>query len=535
MSSMASADLPETMAEPASSFVPGVSDVLLVGGGILSATLGAMLKRLEPRLSIQMVEVHGELGREASDAWNNAGTGHAGVCEMSYTPSRGADGRVPIGRALAIFEQFEHSRQFWAHAAATGVAGPACDFIRPVPHLCFVEGAADVDFLRARHEAMRHHHFFRSLRCTLDPAVIRDWAPLVMEGRGDGPVAATAGAGTEVDFGLLARRLGGWLARQDLCGVATRWKVTELSRGSGSWRVRLRCMATGETRVHRSRFVFVGAGGGSVPLILGAGLPEASGLAGFPIGGQWLVCDDPDLCRRHSAKVYGATPPSSPSLGAPHLDLRHLNGRPRLMFGPFASWTSRFLRHSGGWTDLPRSVRAHNLAALARAGLRNHGLVRYLVREGLQTMESRLRSLRRFLPDARAGDWRLVEAGIRVQAIRASHRGAIHFGTEVFSSSDGSFASVLGASPGASVSVSVALEVVRTCLPRLLDGPEACERMRRMIPGHGIDLKQPGAEAHFERLSREADELLGLTPAGRSPLMPPLSHEVPPENPSPHP
>ena len=512
------------MADPASSFVPGVSDVLLVGGGILSATLGAMLKRLEPRLSIQMVEAHGELGREASDAWNNAGTGHAGVCEMSYTPSRGADGRVPIGRALAIFEQFEHSRQFWAHAAATGMAGPARDFIRPMPHLCFVEGAADVDFLRARHEAMRHHHFFRGLRWTLDPADIRDWVPLVMEGRGDGPVAATAGAGTEIDFGLLARRLGGWLAGQDLCGVATRWRVTELSRGAGSWRVGLRCMTTGETRVQRSRFVFVGAGGGSVPLILGAGLPEASGLAGFPIGGQWLVCDDPDLCRRHHAKVYGATPPSSPSLGAPHLDLRHMDGRPRLMFGPFASWTSRFLRHSGGWTDLPRSVRAHNLATLARAGLRNHGLVRYLVREGLQTMESRLRSLRRFHPDARAGDWRLVEAGIRVQAIRASDRGAVHFGTEVFASSDRSLAAVLGASPGASVSVNVALQVVRTCLPRLLDGAAACDRMRRMIPGHDIDLKQPGAEAIFERLSREADETLGLSPAGRSPA---TAHPVP--------
>ena len=511
MWSMASAD-PLAMAAPATAFGSDVDDVLLVGGGIMSATLGAMLKRLEPRLAIRLVEVTRELAQEASDGWHNAGTGHAGVCEMSYTPSRDASGRVPIGRALGIFEQFEQSKQFWAHAATAGMAGPAGDFIRAVPHLCFVEGEHDVAFLRARHEAMRQHHFFRPLRITESPSVIRDWVPLVMEGRAQVPVAATAGEGTEIDFGRLARRLGAWLGSQERCAVATGCKVTRLGREPGCWRVEMRCLATGEVRLQRSRFVFLGAGGGSLPLIQGAGLSEASGLGGFPIGGQWLVCDNPDLCRRHDAKVYGATPPSSPSLGAPHLDRRHLEGRPHLMFGPFASWTSRFLRHSGGWTDLPRSVRSHNVVALARAGLHNRSLVQYLVREGFQDMESRLRSVRRFYPNARVEDWRLVEAGIRVQAIKESDRGAVYFGTEVFSSSDRSLAALLGASPGASVSVSVALEVIRTCLPHLLEGVEARDRMGQMIPSHDVDLKQPGSEAVFERIRRWADERLGLMP-----------------------
>jgi malate dehydrogenase (quinone) len=182
------------------------------------------------------------------------------------------------------------------------------------------------------------------------------------------------------------------------------------------------------------------------------------------------------------------------------------------MFGPFASWTTRFLRHSGGWTDLPRSVRSHNVVALARAGLQNRSLVQYLVREGFQDMESRLRSVRRFYPNARVEDWRLVEAGIRVQAIKKSDRGAVYFGTEVFSSSDRSLAALLGASPGASVSVSVALEVIRTCLPHLLEGVEARDRMGQMIPSHDVDLKQPGSEAVFERIRRGADERLGLMP-----------------------
>jgi malate dehydrogenase (quinone) len=485
-------------------------EVVLVGSGIMSATLAVMLHRLEPRLRIQLVEVNSEVAQEASHGWNNAGTGHAGLCELSYTPAYDPTGRVPIARALRIFEQFEHSKQFWGAVTAGGMVGEAADFIHRVPHVCFVKGSDDVGFLQARHAAMVDHHFFGRMQLTTDPAVIHSWAPLVMEGRERGPVAATTGDGTEVNFGLLASRLCAWLSQQEGCGVATGWRVTRLQRTDGGWRLRLRYSASGEERTLSSKFVFVGAGGGSLPLLQSTGLAEAAGLGGFPIGGQWLVCDEPSICIRHKAKVYGATPPSSPSLGAGHLDVRRLHGQQQLLFGPFASWTTRFLKHSGSWSDLPLSIRVDNLSALLRTAIRNRALVRYLVAQGLQSMEDRMRSLREYYPNARSEHWRLIQAGIRVQAIKKQDRGAVYFGTEVFSSADRSLAALLGASPGASVAVSVALEVIQTCMPQLLANTGGWERMKQMIPTFDIDLKQSGNAAVFERYNREAFERLQL-------------------------
>ncbi len=487
----------------------GDPDVILIGSGIMSATLAVMLKRLDPRLRIQMIEITSELAQEASNGWNNAGTGHAGICELSYTPARDAGGGVSISRALHIFEQFEHSKQFWGSMTAEGMMGEPADFIHAVSHQCFVKGADDVSFLHDRHVAMKEHHFFRGMTFTTDSAMIQQWAPLVMEGRAACPVAATKGDGTEVDYGMLARRLCGWLAQQQHCGIATGWKVTKLKRGAGEWHLDMRCVASGEERKQRAKFVFVGAGGGSLPLLQSTGLSEVSGLGGFPIGGQWLVCDEPSICARHDAKVYGITPSSSPSLGAGHLDVRRLNGRRQLLFGPFASWTTRFLKH-GRWSDLPLSIRAGNLGALLRTAARNRSLVHYLITQGLQSMESRMVALREFYPGARSEHWRLVQAGIRVQAIKKADRGAVHFGTEVFSSADRSLASLLGASPGASVSVNIALEVIQTCLSHLLAGTEGVGRMRQMIPTFDQDLKQPGNAALFEKTNRETAERLQL-------------------------
>ena len=487
------------------------SDLLLVGGGIMSATLGVLLRRMAPGLSLRMVECGAEAGREASDGWHNAGTGHAGLCEISYTPDRAPDGSVPVQRALAIFEQFERSREFWSHIVESGIVPSASDFIHAVPHLCFVEGDRDVAFLRARHAAMSGHPFFQGMQLTTDAAEIGAWVPLVMEGRRPGPVAATRmNGGTEVDFGSLTRRLSGWLAGQEGCDVLTGWRVVRLRRDPDRWHVSGRNHATGEDREWQARFVFVGAGGGTLPILQTTGLPEVAGLGGFPIGGQWLVCDDPALASRHRAKVYGATPPSSPSLGAPHLDLRRMGGQDRLMFGPFGSWTTRFLRHAGSLLDLPRSMRMDNIGTLAHAGLRNRALVSYLVGQALQGMDDRLAALRRFYPLARDVDWRLVEAGIRVQAIKRSDAGAIYFGTELLASADGSLAALLGASPGASVAADVALQVIRRCLPGLMEGREGRAALDSMMPTHAVDLKVPAQAPLFERHHRRTAEVLGL-------------------------
>jgi malate dehydrogenase (quinone) len=262
--------------------------------------------------------------------------------------------------------------------------------------------------------------------------------------------------------------------------------------------------------------VFVGAGGGSLPLLQSTGLSEVRGLGGFPIGGQWLVCDDAELAARHGAKVYGPAPPASPSLGAPHLDLRRLDGRRQLLFGPFGSWTTRFLKETGRWSDLPRSLRPGNLTTLLRAAVHNRPLVQYLVAQALQSMETRMGALRQFYPAARTADWRIVEAGIRVQTIKKADRGAVYFGTEVFSSQDKSLAALLGASPGASVAVNIAVETIKQCLPHLLATAEGRDRMKRMIPAYDEDLKLSANAPVFERAARVAEETLGLVPAEKS-------------------
>ncbi len=499
------------MSSPAQTPLRDHSDVLLIGSGIMSANLGAMLKRLAPSLSIQLVEHTDALAQESSNGWNNAGTGHAAICELSYTPERDLTGKVPIGRALHIFEQFEHSKQFWANAVKSGMTAPPESFIQAMPHICFVEGPHDVDFLKDRHAAMEQHHFFRGIELTTDRKKIEQWAPLIIEGRAPTPLAATHGIGTEVNFGQLARQLCTWLGQQDSCAVTTGWTVTSLQREHNTWRATLRCCGTGETRSIRAGFVFVGAGGGSLPLLQSTHLPEVAGLGAFPVGGQWLVCDHASLASRHNAKVYGVPDPAAPHVGTPHLDQRRLDGKCQLLFGPFAAWTTRFLKNSGHWLDLLRSVRPDNITAMLRAGIRNAPMLRYLVTQGLQTMDNRMVSVRKYYPDARAEDWRLIDAGIRVQTIKRSDRGAVYFGTEVFTSNDRSLAALLGASPGASVSANIALDVIKTCLPQLLADTLGCERMRSIIPTFDQDLKRPSNAGLFEKTTREAEHLLNLT------------------------
>jgi len=484
----------------------------LIGSGIMSAHLGALLKSLAPDMTVQVFETNSQLAHESSDGWNNAGTGHAGICEISYTPTRGADGKVDVRLAREIFEQFLLSKQFWSYAAAAGLVGDPRDFVHRTPHIGFVRGAADVDFLEARHAAMVEHHFFRTMEISREASRIAEWSPLLTEGRQPEPIAATRmEAGTEVHFGHLARQLLQWLGRQEGCRIAVGQRVTRLRRDGNAWEVTATCRNTGERQRCLADFVFVGAGGGTLPVLQSTGLPETHGLASFPIGGQWLVCDVEEACVRHAAKVYGAALPAAPSLGAPHLDARTLDGRRYLLFGPYASWTTRFLKGSGHWTDLPRSIRPGNWTALVRAAWKNRQLVGYLIQQGLQNSEHRMRPLRDFYPAARAEDWRLVEAGIRVQTIKKSDRGAVYFGTEVFTAAGGTIAALLGASPGASVSASIALGVVRRCFPQLLARSAARDRLLRMLPAYGEDLQQPHNAGLFASIEARADEILRLS------------------------
>ncbi len=488
-------------------------DIILIGSGIMSANLGALLKKLDPSLSIQVYEVTDKLAQESSDGWNNAGTGHAGICELSYTPGREPDGSVNVNKVIEIFEQFEYSKQFWAHAVASGMIDRPAEFINPLPHISFVHGEEQVDFLKARHAGMAAHHFFSELEYTTDRDRIASWAPLLLEGRGDVPIAATKmDSGTDVNFGEIARRLMGWLGQQPGCGVAAGHRVTDLTKTGAGWDVSVRHLASSEVYTNRAKFVFIGAGGGSLRLLQKAGIPEAKGLGGFPIGGQWLVCDNPELVAKHTAKVYGQALDAAPTMAVPHLDTRMLDGKKTLLFGPFAAFTTKFLHRKGSVLDLPGSIRPDNIATLIKIGIHNLELVRYLIQQGTQSMADRMKVLHVFYPAAEAKDWRLIDAGIRVQAIKKTdgEAGIVHYGTEVITDADRSLSALLGASPGASVSVHIVLEVIKKCFPQVLASDEGKARMKAMIPIYDEDIKLPGNAARYREVSETAERALGL-------------------------
>lgn len=480
----------------------------------MSSTLGAMLKKLDPSLRIQLYEMTEEFAQEASKGWHNAGTGHAGICELSYTPDYGPDGEVDVSKAIEIFHQFEHSKQFWGYAARTGMIDNTTDFINPVPHISFVYGQEQVDFLRSRHRQMQAHHFFDAMEYTEDRKVIREWAPLLLEGRDDTPIAATKmDLGSDVNFGALASKFITWLGKQEGCGYATSHRITDLNKqDDGRWELTIKDLKTNQSFKNTAKFVFIGAGGGSLPLLQKAGMQEAKGFGGFPIGGQWLICEKPEIVEKHVAKVYGMSPGAAPTMAVPHLDTRIIDGKKALLFGPYAAWTTKFLHVEGKASDLPRSIRMDNIASLIKVGLHNIPLVRYLVQQGTQSMTTRMKELQAFFPDAKESDWNLIDAGIRVQAIKKEDgdAGIVHFGTEVLTAADKSMSALLGASPGASVSTNIILEVVKKCFSDRLATPEGHAIMKEMIPSYDEDLTKPSLSQRQKELSQQAFQSLKL-------------------------
>ncbi len=463
-------------------------DVLLVGGGVMSATLGTLLSRLDPALKIAMVERLDGVAQESSDAWNNAGTGHAGYCELNYTP-QGADGSIAIHRALAINASFEVSLQFWSWLVEQGLLPAPTAFIRATPHSSFVWGEADVAFLRQRHALLSRHPLFQDMVYSEDTSQLHAWMPLVMEQRDTRlPVAATrVGYGTDVDFGTLTRGMVEALLKHPQFSLRTGCTVNQLVRqGDGRWHVSLRSSTGGNEAAFDVGFVFLGAGGAVVPLLQKSGIVEGRGYGGFPVSGQWLVCHNPDVIRRHHAKVYGKAPIGAPPMSVPHLDTRIIDGQPTLLFGPFAGFTTKFLKQ-GSCLDLPSSVSRDNLKSMLHAGMHNLGLTHYLVGEALQSHRQRMDYLRLFFPQARDDEWSLAAAGQRVQIIK---HGQLEFGTEIVAAADGSLAALLGASPGASTSVQAMIEVIERCFKARIGSGEWPASMAAMVPADQKSLRE---------------------------------------------
>jgi malate dehydrogenase (quinone) len=466
------------------------SDVVLVGAGIMSATLGALLTQIEPEWSLTLVERLDAAAAESSDPWNNAGTGHSALCELNYTPQR-PDGSIETAKAINVNEQFQVTRQFWAYAHENGIIGDVRGFLNPIPHVSFVTGADNVDYLRRRHEALVGNPLFSTMEFIDDADEFARRLPLMAAGRDfSEPVGLNwTDAGTDVDFGSLSRQLLGYATAR---GMNTMFghEVRDLQKQrDGSWKVKVVNRRTGERINVTAKFVFVGAGGGALPLLQKAGIREAKGFGGFPVSGQWLRTDKATLTGAHHAKVYGLPPLGAPPMSMPHLDTRVINGKDWLLFGPFAGWSPKFLK-AGSVTDLPLSVKPDNLMSMVGVGLTELPLLKYLIGELLQSPEDRVDTLRKFAPTAHSGDWELDIAGQRVQVIRrdAKKLGVLEFGTTVLSSEDGSIAGLLGASPGASTAVPAMLDVLQRCFAS--EYPSWEPKLKEMVPSLGSRLSE---------------------------------------------
>jgi malate dehydrogenase (quinone) len=242
--------------------------------------------------------------------------------------------------------------------------------------------------------------------------------------------------------------------------------------------------ASGRKQRLSAKFVFLGAGGGALPLLQKSGIPEGRGFGGFPVSGLWLRCDVPALASRHDAKVYGKASVGTPPMSVPHLDARVIDGKRALLFGPYAGFSTKFLKH-GSLADLFLAVKPDNIGPLLAVGRDNIDLTKYLVRQVMLTPRQRFESLEEYFPNAQQGEWSLAVAGQRVQVIMPDEKkgGVLQFGTEVVTSADGSLAAVLGASPGASTAVSIMLDVLGRCFEAELPG--WTPRLRELIPSYG--------------------------------------------------
>ena len=455
----------------------------------MSATLGALIRQLQPDWSVQIFERLGDLALESSNPWNNAGTGHSALCELNYTPQR-ADGSIDIASAVKVNEQFQVSRQFWSYLVDTGALPDPRAFINATPHMSFVWGESNVEYLRKRYDALKDHPLFQGMEFSTDARTIRQWAPLMIPGRAKSqPIAATRmAAGTDVDFGALSHLLTNHLVEGG-AGLTTEVVVNDLTRQrDGLWRLSLR-RAIGGTPVEpvTARFVFVGAGGYALGLLQKSGIKEIRGFGGFPVSGEFLRTDNPDVVARHRAKVYGKAAVGSPPMSVPHLDLRVIEGSGSLMFGPYAGFSPRFLK-SGSILDLLASIRWHNLFPMIAAGLGNLGLVKYLVSQLAASKQTKFAELQQFYPDAKPEDWYPITAGQRVQVIKKDKKkiGVLQFGTEVVAAKDGSIAGLLGASPGASTAVPIMLGLIEKCFPEQIDAWKP--KLAEMIPSYGTQL-----------------------------------------------
>lgn len=469
--------------------LPRKTDVILIGGGIMSATLAALLKELVPEWEITVFEKLSKPGEESSNGWNNAGTGHSALCELNYTPEK-PDGSIDTDKAVKINEQFQISKQFWSYLAKSNLISNPQDFIKPLPHMSLVHGEKNVTFLKKRFAALSNNPLFQGMEFSDDPEKLEEWIPLIMKERiSNEPIAATkTDFGTDVNFGALTHMLFDYLESNNV-EINYKHSVEDIKRtDDGSWEVKVHDIDSEKIEYHTTNFVFIGGGGGSLPLLQKTGIPESKHVGGFPVSGLFLVCDDPEIVEQHHAKVYGKAKVGAPPMSVPHLDTRYIDGKKSLLFGPFAGFSPKFLK-TGSYSDLIGTIKPNNAFTMLAAGAKEMKLTKYLIQQVMLSNEKRMEDLREFIPTAKSEDWDVVVAGQRVQVIKdteAEGKGTLQFGTEVVTAADGSIAALLGASPGASTAVSIMLEIMEKCFPEHIKEWEP--KIKEMIPSYGVSL-----------------------------------------------
>ncbi|MEF2249051.1 MULTISPECIES: malate dehydrogenase (quinone) [Ralstonia solanacearum species complex] len=476
-------------------------DVLLVGGGIMSSTLGVWLHELEPDWSMMMVERLDGVAQESSNGWNNAGTGHSALAELNYTPEK-SNGKIDISKAVEINEGFQVSRQFWTYQVKNGVLKNPRSFINSTPHMSFVWGDENVRYLKKRYEALQTSPLFRGMQFSDDYDQISKWVPLMMEGRDRSQkVAATwMPVGTDVNFGEITRQFVAYLQSQPQFTLSLSSEVRDIKRNDdGTWRVSYVNLKSGDRLDVDTKFLFIGAGGGALRLLQASGIPEARDFAAFPVGGSFLVTENPDIVNRHLAKAYGKASVGSPPMSVPHLDTRVIDGKRIILFGPFATFSTKFLKN-GSYMDLFGSTTSHNVMPMLHVGVDEFPLVQYLAGQLMLSDDDRFNALKEYFPLAKKEDWRLWQAGQRVQIIQRDEAkgGILKLGTQIVKSKDNTIAGLLGASPGASTAAPIMLGVLETVFKDKLATPAWQQKVRQMIPTYGTKLNDNPAKVYEE-------------------------------------
>ena len=491
---------------------PEKTDVLLIGGGIMSASLGTWLQELQPGWKQRMVGRLDGVALESSNGWNNAGTGHSANMELNYTPER-ADGSIDVSKALEINESFMITRQFLTSQVQRGVLHDPRSFINSTPHMSFVWGDKNVEYLTKRYAALQKTTLFQGMKFSTDHKQIEQWAPLVMEGRDPNQkVAATwTPVGTDVNYGEITRQLIGSLQKDQNFKLETSSEVTDFKRNSdNSWHVTIKDVKSGANREVDARYVFIGAGGAAIKLLQKTGIPEADNYGGFPVGGSFLMTENPEITSRHLQKVYGQASVGAPPMSVPHIDARNLDGKKVVLFGPFATFSTKYLKN-GSLFDLLSATTTSNFMPMTHVGIDNFDLVKYLIGQVMLNDDDRFAALKEYYPNARKEDWKLIQAGQRVQIIKkdAEKGGVLKLGTEIVTDQQKTVAALLGASPGASTAAPITLNVMQKLFPQQFASPEWQQKIRAIVPSFGQKLN--GNTALTQQVGDNTASVLQLT------------------------